>query len=444
MKVFRRKIYSRMLEWKECNGGCALMIEGARRVGKTTVVREFVNREYRSHIIIDFSARDKGIEELFHSFGSGIDVFFRELQRLTGVRLWERQSAIVFDEVQLFPLARQLIKHLVADGRYDYIETGSLISIKKNIEGILIPSEEMSVDMHPMDFEEFLWAKGDDVTFQLVRESFGSGEPLGESAHRRMMGLYTEYMIVGGMPQAVEALLKTNNYDAVENAKRGILRVYTEDAVKINARRILSALPSLLSKHDKSFSPGEIARDSRTRDYLDAVDWLSESKMVNVCRRVTDPDPAPDMHVDENSFKLYLLDTGLLLTAALMSNIGDRDGMYDSIRRNRLGINKGMLFENMVAQELVAADLPLRFCRFSDGDAKTSYEVDFLIYRGGKVSPVEAKSGISSRHASLDRFAEKYGKRVSEAYVIHTKGLRKDGDVTYVPIYMTSLLLERV
>ena len=217
MKVFRRKIYFRMLEWKECNGGCALMIEGARRVGKTTVVREFVSREYRSHIIIDFSARDKGIEELFHSFGSGIDVFFRELQRLTGVRLWERRSAIVFDEVQLFPLARQLIKHLVADGRYDYIETGSLISIKKNIEGIPIPSEEMSVDMHPMDFEEFLWAKGDDVTFQLVRESFGSGEPLSESAHMRMMGLYTEYMIVGGMPQAVEALLKTHNYDAVES-----------------------------------------------------------------------------------------------------------------------------------------------------------------------------------------------------------------------------------
>ena len=440
MDIFRRKAYDRMLEWKADNGRYALMIEGARRTGKTTIATEFAKNEYRSHIIINFSVPNEEIENLFKDYGKGADRFFLRLQEITNVHLHPRESVIIFDEVQKFPLARQLIKQLVEDGRYDYIETGSLISIKKNVEDIVIPSEEMPMELHPMDFEEFLWAMGNETTVPLIRECFAKREPLGFDAHRRIMDLYTTYMIVGGMPQAVASFLEDNNFESVEKSKRTILNLYRNDAVKINARRILTMIPAFLSRHEKTFSPGMVRKGSATRDYLDAVEWLGESKMVNICIRSSDPGPAVDLTLDENSFKMYMLDTGLMITQAFITNVADRRKLYDDLLRGRLNVNLGMVFENMVAQELTMTGHSLVFAKFEHDDSDYLQEVDFVIPEGGKVIPVECKSGVSTRHVSLDRFLNKYGKSVKHAYVVHGKDLRVDGDITYIPIYMTMFI----
>lgn len=440
MDIFRRKAYDKMLEWKADNGRYALMIEGARRTGKTTIATEFAKNEYRSHIIINFSVPNEEIENLFKDYGKGADRFFLRLQEITNVHLHPRESVIVFDEVQKFPLARQLIKQLVEDGRYDYIETGSLISIKKNVEDIVIPSEEMPMELHPMDFEEFLWAMGNETTVPLIRECFAKREPLGFDAHRRIMDLYTTYMIVGGMPQAVASFLEDNNFESVEKSKRTILNLYRNDAVKINARRILTMIPAFLSRHEKTFSPGMVRKGSATRDYLDAVEWLGESKMVNICIRSSDPGPAVDLTLDENSFKMYMLDTGLMITQAFITNVADRRKLYDDLLRGRLNVNLGMVFENMVAQELTMTGHSLVFAKFEHDDSDYLQEVDFVIPEGGKVIPVECKSGVSTRHVSLDRFLNKYGKSVKHAYVVHGKDLRVDGDITYIPIYMTMFI----
>ena len=440
MDIFRRKAYDKMLEWKADNGRYALMIEGARRTGKTTIATEFAKNEYRSHIIINFSVPNEEIENLFKDYGKGADRFFLRLQEITNVHLHPRESVIVFDEVQKFPLARQLIKQLVEDGRSDYIETGSLISIKKNVEDIVIPSEEMPMELHPMDFEEFLWVMGNETTVPLIRECFAKREPLGFDAHRRIMDLYTTYMIVGGMPQAVASFLEDNNFESVEKSKRTILNLYRNDAVKINARRILTMIPAFLSRHEKTFSPGMVRKGSATRDYLDAVEWLGESKMVNICIRSSDPGPAVDLTLDENSFKMYMLDTGLMITQAFITNVADRRKLYDDLLRGRLNVNLGMVFENMVAQELTMTGHSLVFAKFEHDDSDYLQEVDFVIPEGGKVIPVECKSGVSTRHVSLDRFLNKYGKSVKHAYVVHGKDLRVDGDITYIPIYMTMFI----
>ena len=439
-RMFRRKIYDRMLEWKKGEGSTALLIEGARRVGKTTVVREFAKNEYRSFIMIDFSDCDDDVRNLFGTYSKGADRFFARLQELMGTILHRRESLIVFDEVQLFPQARQLIKHLVEDGRYDYIETGSLISIKKNIENILIPSEEESIDMHPMDFEEFLWAQGNEVTVDLLREDFRNLEPLGLSGHRHVMDLYSTYMIVGGMPQAVEAFLEKGSFEAAERAKRQILDLYIRDAVKINARRVLKTVPAQLAKHDRTFSPSVVRKDSRTRDYLVAVDWLVESKVVNICTRTSDPSLALGLSLDDTTFKLYLLDTGLLITASFMENVARREELYRDLMNGKLNVNKGMFFENMIAQELTMTGHLLTYAKFNHKDSPHQQEVDFLIADGDMVIPVKSKSGDSSRHVSLDRFMDKFSDRTKKAYVIHSKDIRVDGDVIYLPIYMTMFL----
>ena len=440
MDIFRRKAYDRMLEWKASNGRYALMLEGARRTGKTTIATEFAKNEYRSHIVINFSVPNEEIQNLFRDYGKGADRFFLRLQDITNVHLYPRESVIVFDEVQTFPLARQLIKQLVEDGRYDYIETGSLISIKKNVENIIIPSEELPMELHPMDFEEFLWALGNDTTVPLIRECFHNREPLGFETHRRIMDLYTTYMIVGGMPQAVASFLEDNNFESVEQSKRAILNLYRNDAVKVNARRMLTMIPAFLSRHEKTFSPGMVRKGSATRDYLDAVEWLGESRMVNVCFRSSDPGPAVDLTLDESSFKMYLLDTGLMITQAFMTNVADRRKLYDDLLKGRLNVNLGMVFENMVAQELTMTGHNLVFAKFDHKDSDNLQEVDFLIPEGRGMIPVECKSGDSSRHISLDRFLDKYGRSVKHAYVVHGKDLRVDGDITYIPIYMTMFI----
>ena len=438
--VYRRKIYNRLLEWKKSEGATALLIEGARRVGKTTVVSEFAKNEYRSFILIDFSDCDDDIKELFKTYSKGADRFFARLQELTGTILYRRESLIVFDEVQLFPLARQLIKHLVKDGRYDYVETGSLISIKKNIKDILIPSEEDSVGMHPMDFEEFLWAQGNQSTVDLLREDFKNLEPLGLQTHRHLMDLYITYMIVGGMPQAVEAYLEEGSFEAAERAKVKILELYYKDTMKINARRVLKTIPAQLAKHDRSFSPSIVRKKSKTRDYLEAVDWLTESKMVNRCIRVSDPGPAMALTEDEISFKLYLADTGLLITASFMENVANRNQLYRDLLNGKINVNRGMFFENMIAQELVMTGHSLTYAKFEHEESSQLQEVDFVIADGNKVIPLESKSGYSSLHKSLDRFMDKFADRMGKAYVIHSKDLRVDGNVIYLPIYMTMFL----
>lgn len=448
MAAFRRKIYTKMLDWKDrYSNKYALLIEGARRVGKTTIVEEFAKKEYESYLLIDFTTATDETKQWFKDYSDDLDTLFRQLQFRYSTALKKGKSVVIFDEVQAFPPARQLIKHLVKDGRYSYIETGSLISLKQNVEGILIPSEEMRIQMHPLDFEEFLWAQGDVTTVDLLRESFMSLTPLGNSVHKHLMRKYTTYMLVGGMPQAVEAFVESNNFDEVETVKRTIIDLYRDDTVKFKsdkgskARRILDRIPALLSKHDKRFSPSQLKKGSRTREYFDSVVWLGESKMVNVCHDVSDPGPAMGLSINDHSFKLYMLDTGLLISASFLSNVDTYSELYDMMLRGKLNVNKGMLLENMVAQELAAKNYELLFCRFLVEETNNPQEVDFLLVKDGKVLPVEVKSGASSTsHISLDRFLTKYKAVADHAYVIHTKDLRVDGNITYLPAYMTMFI----
>lgn len=440
--MFRRKVYDRIMEWKAGNGSTGLFIEGPRRVGKTTVVEEFARNEFDSYLLIDFSIASKEVLGLFNRYSSDLDSLFLYLQLEFGVELFEKRSIIIFDEIQFFPFARQMIKHLVKDGRYYYIETGSLVSIRGASKDILPPSEEDRIQMNPMDFEEFLWATGDTVTPKLLRRSFDEKTPLNE-AHKVVMRKFTEYMLVGGMPQAVSEFIATNNFDKVEGSKTRILNLYLDDtekggaSLKFKTRQILSKLPAMLSRHEKRFSPSAIKKDSRTREYVKAVNWLTDSKMVNRCFRISDPNPAMDQNVDESMFKLYMADTGLLITSTFMSNSGDRDEIYRALVSGKLSINKGMFLENAVAQALVASGHNPGFGRFEDQIERKSYEVDFIIADSGRVIPIEVKSGQSSKHASLDRYIDKYGKWIDQAYVVHTKDLRVDEDLIYIPVYMT-------
>ena len=450
---FRRKVYDELSEWKGSSGGStALLIEGARRVGKTTVVTRFAEENYRSHIIINFANTDTDdIREWMKTEGTDFDKFFFLLQNKYNVRLYERESLIVFDEVQKFPLARQMIKQFVEDGRYDYIETGSLISIKQNTKDIIIPSEEKPIEMHPMDFEEFLWAIGDEGTMEIIRAAFKARTPLGRATHQRIMNTFKIYMMVGGMPQAVDKFITTKNMDAVEEVKKGILSLYSEDTSKIEgpgkakARRILESVPSMLSKHDRSFKPSAIRKKSRTRDYFDVLIWLRESKMVNMCTRVTDPSPALDLNLDEFSFKIYMADTGLLFTSAFRSNVASRSAIYADVMRGKMNVNEGMFFENVVAQELLASGRNLTYCKFNVKGSTNLQEVDFILAEGGSVVPVEVKSSAYSRsHASLDHFIEKFSgnRKVGPIYVIHPKDLSVEGKITYIPVYMVSVMAE--
>lgn len=446
MRVFKRKIWERLAEWKrDFSRDYALLIEGARRVGKTTAVREFAAANYRSYILIDFS-KDRESMKLFRDCMNDLDGLFLRLQSAYGTELYVRDSLIIMDEVQFCPQARQAIKHLVADGRYDYIETGSLISVKRNVRQILIPSEEMAVEMFPMDFEEYLWAKGDTVTAGLIRECFRKKQSLGQAAHRKIMGEYAEYMLVGGMPQAVDALLEYNSFSRVEKVKRGILDLYVKDAAKTEesgsllASMTLQNVPSMLSKHEKRFMPSAVRRGSRIRDFRTSIAWLAGSKTVNICYRSTDPSPALGLNLDEDVFKLYMADTGLLFTAAFRANIGDADEICSAMLKGKLSINEGMFFENQAAQELKASGHDLVYGRFYAEGTSRVQEIDFILASAGRLIPIEVKSSVSGKHVSLDRFMEKYRKWVKEAYVIHTKDLRVDGNVVYIPIYMTMCL----
>ena len=448
MRIFRRKIYDTLLEWKKRSiGKTAAMIDGARRVGKTCLVQEFVRREYRSAVLVDFSKADEQIKATIREKPGDMDALFNSLALLYGVRLYPRESAIVFDEVQLYPLARQMIKHLVADGRYDFIETGSLISLKRNVKDILIPSEEDHIEMHPMDFEEFRWAMGDETSVPFARECFEGMKPLGQGPHKTVLDRYYEYLLVGGMPQAVEAYLATKDFGAADDAKRGILRIYRDDIGKFaqgyeaKVRAIFDAIPEQLSRKEKRYKLSSITKEARFREYEDAFTWLNDARIVNPCFNATEPTAGLALSREHTTQKLYMADTGLLVAHAYNDGRYTDNALYRDIFFGKAGANNGMIIENAVAQELKATGRNLYFySRVNRQNRNNEIEIDFLLRRDGGIHPVEVKSSSYQRHASLDKFRAKFGDRLGQPYILYTKDIMEKDGIIHLPLYMAMFL----
>jgi predicted AAA+ superfamily ATPase len=447
--MFKRKVYQYLKTWKvESAGTSAVMIEGARRVGKSTVAEEFARSEYDDYILIDFSIAEKAIKDNFDNIAN-IDTFFRNLFILTGKTLTKRKCVIIFDEVQFFPKARQSIKQLVKDGRFDFIETGSLISIKKNVKDILLPSEEECIRMYPMDFEEFLWAIGNNAIIDNIRDAFEKRRPLGDAIHRKILKEFRVYMAVGGMPQAVAAYAEGQSYMQIDRVKRGILRLYINDLKKHDteysdrAETVFKSIPEQLMNHNSVFRLSDVDENARTRNCRNAIDFLNESMIVNNCVNVTKPEATLEMYADRTKFKMYMGDTGLLITQ-ILNNGGDIDKMYRSLIIDDLGINQGMIFENMVAQMLRANGHELYFHEFEyssvDNKSSKKYEVDFLTVKGKLLSPIEVKSSGYKSHKSFDYFKEKYQIKMNDRYIVYTKDLIFEDGVLYIPVYMTIFL----
>ena len=447
---FKRKIYDQLLDWKKSsNGKSAALIEGARRVGKSTTVEEFAKNEYDDYILLDFALESKDLRQNFEDNIGDLDTFFRNLFLIKEKDLPERRSVIIFDEVQLFPLARQAIKYLVADGRYDYIETGSLISIKKNVKNILIPSEEEKLKMYPMDFEEFLWAKGNTVVMPAVKEAFENRKPLGDAVHRKTMQLFREYMAVGGMPQAVAAYINGDSFSAIDRIKQNILSLYEDDLKKYDdeekekASLIFKTIPKQLSDHDMHFTFSEVNVNARYVNYVESVEFVAEAMMGNICVNVTMPDILMDLYADRSNFKLYMGDTGLLISQMIREG-EETEGIYRALIFDRLNSNLGMVFENAIAQMFRANGRSLYFHEYryspKGTEIEKKYEVDFLLVKNKKVCPVEVKSSGYSSHKSFDYFIEKYPIKVQNRYIIYTKDLKFSDGITYIPAYMACLL----
>lgn len=442
--VFKRKLYDKMLRWKqESNGETALLIEGARRIGKSTLVEEFAKNEYKSFILIDFSQNSEEVNGLFKDI-TDLDYLFLRLQVIYGTTLYERKSVIVFDEVQQNPLARQAIKHLVKDHRYDYIETGSLISIRKNIKDIVIPSEEVRLPMYPMDFEEFRWALGDTASIPLLRKLFESKKPLGDAAHRKMMRNFRLYMLVGGMPQAVAKYIASNDLSAVDTVKRGIISLYEEDFGKIDetgkAAAIFDAIPAQLSKNVSRYKISSVISGEKYDRVVEIVRLMEDSRVINAAFHCDDPNVGLALTKDPEYFKMYAGDTGLFVTMAFKSREFTDNIIYQKLLSDKLDANLGYVYENVVAQILRATGKELYYHTIRKADGKGYYEVDFLIADGSKVSPIEVKSSGYTTHTSLDRFVEKYSSRVQNKYLVYTKDLKKDGNVLCIPIYMVPFM----
>ena len=442
--VFKRKIYDKLLEWKqESAGRTALLIEGARRVGKSTVAEEFAKNEYKSYILIDFSIASKEVKELFDDI-SNLNYIFLRLQLIFHVDLHERESVIIFDEIQLCPRARQAIKHLVKDHRYDYIETGSLISIKKNVRDILIPSEERKLSMFPMDYEEFLWATGNSATPKLLADVFQARMPLGEAAHRQQMRDFRLYMLVGGMPQAVNEYLQTNNFRKVDLVKRDILQLYEDDFRKIDASGKMSllfdAIPAQLNSNASRYQVSSVLEGERAAQILGLLADMADSKTIQIAYHANDPNVGLANTKDLQRFKLFLADTGLFVTLIFKDKDFTENVIYEKLLSDKLRVNLGYVYENMVAQILSANGQALYYHTFVNPQTKRSYEVDFLSLKQNKLCPIEVKSSGYSMHKSLDAFAEKYSERIAEKYLVYTKDLKKDGDTLLLPIYLLPFL----
>ncbi|MBQ8548485.1 MAG: ATP-binding protein [Lachnospiraceae bacterium] len=446
--MLKRKIYDRLVEWKEkSNGSSALLIDGARRVGKSFIAKEFAEKEYRSHIIVDFGNAPQDILDLFLNDSSNPDLFFAKLSTFYSTPLFKRESLIVFDEVQQFPRARQLIKYLVADGRYDYLETGSLIRLKQNVKDIIIPSEEDHIEMFPLDFEEFLWAMGDTVTVPMLKQCFESKTPLGQALHRKIMNDFRQYVLVGGMPQSVLAYLNEKDFEASDTVKRRILKLYRDDVSKFAAGyedkvfAVFDGIPGQLSKKEKKYKLSSIHKDARFRTYEDSFLWLQEAMVVNTCFNATDPNIGLALSADHATQKCYMADTGLLVTHTFMDNSYTENELYRAILFDRLNINEGMIMENVVAQMLRRNGHKLYFYSRSDAIQRENHmEIDFLIAEGKKIAPIEVKSNNYTSHASLDKFRNRFSKVIGNAYILYSKDiLIKDG-ITHLPFYMAMFL----
>lgn len=441
-RVFRRKIYDDILDWKRKNDGrTALLVEGARRIGKSTIVEEFARNEYKSYILIDFNTASAEVKSLFDDL-MNLEFIFLRLQQAYSTQLFERNSVIVFDEVQQCSKARQAIKYLVKDGRYDYIETGSLISIRKNIENITIPSEEDRIQMNPMDYEEFRWALGDTVTVPLLKTFWEKKIPLG-AAHRDAMRNLRLYLLVGGMPQAVNAYLDTNNLRTVDEVKRKIILLYREDFAKIDktgkVSNLFMSVPAALSRNASRYVPSSIIGNVADDKMSELLMNLEDSKTVNIAHHADDPNIGIPVSANYDKFKIFLADTGLFVTLAFWDKGFTENIIYDKLLSDKLSVNLGYVYENLIAQMLVASGNRLFYHTWKK-DEKHYYEIDFLLSRGAKLCPVEVKSSGYKTHASLDAFCDKYSARVGSRYLIYTKDLTKDNGTTLLPAYMTPLL----
>lgn len=443
MQVYKRKIYNKLLDWKKTwNGKYAVLIEGPRRVGKSTVAEDFARREYHSYIMIDFLKTGDRYHEIFEHLDD-LDYFFLNLQQMARVQLYPRESVIIFDEIQFFPKAREAIKYLVADGRYDYIETGSLISIKKNVKDIQIPSEEKKIQMVPMDYEEFTWAIGKNDVVPMLKLGFESKRPSDPHVFRQNMRDFRLYMLVGGMPQAVTTYLETNNLKRVDDTKRTILDLYHDDFRKLDPagriNRLFDSIPSQLTSSSSSFSVSSILEGYKKEDAVNLLNDLEDSKTVLISHNVTDPEVGFAASEELSTFKFYVCDIGLFITMMFMDKDYTENIIYDKLLSDKMPANLGMLYENMVAQMLVANGNKLYYHFFKARDSKSQhekkYEIDFLLSRKTKICPLEVKSSGYKTHASIDMFKRKYSSRIGEKYLIYSKDYFRDGDVKCLPIY---------
>lgn len=441
-RVFKRKLYAELLDWKRTsNGKTALLIEGARRVGKSTLAEYFAQQEYETYILVDFNKAPKHIKELFEDLTDLNNIFLR-LQQHYHVILKPRKSLIVFDEVQNCPLARQAIKYLVQDGRYDYIETGSLISIKKNTQHITIPSEEERVTLFPMDYEEFRWALGDEVSYELLKQVYASTKTMG-TAHRDTMYDLRLYMLVGGMPQAVNTYLETNNLSLVDKTKRQIIKLYLDDLQKIdptgNAEKLFQNIPAQLSSNISRYQPYPVVGDQSAEKLTELLQALSESKTTLFSYHCTDPNVGMSLNKDLSRYKIYLADTGLFVTLCFWDKAFTENIIYQKLLTDKLEANLGYIYENLVAQMLASQGNNLFYYTFPK-DNKHNYEVDFLLSRGNKIVPIEVKSSGYKTHKSLDAFCGKHPSRIGDRILLYTKDYKKDGATMCLPIYFTSML----
>lgn len=449
----KRKIYDQLIKWKQDGAGkTAILIDGARRVGKSYVAEKFAKEEYKSYLLIDFNRVGDEIKDLFLHYLGDLDTLFMYLSGYYNIRLYEHESLIIFDEVQMFPRARAALKYLVADGRYDYLETGSLMSIKKNVKDIVIPSEERHIKMYPMDFEEFLWAMGNDTLMDIIRKQFEGRKAMGQVMHRKAMDYFRQYLIVGGMPQAVQEYVESRDFNRVDLIKRDILTLYRADIVKhaagyeMKVESIFDEIPTQLQKHEKRFTLSSLGKEARFREYEDALFWLDDAMIANICYNSTEPNIGLRLNRDRMTLKCYMGDTGLLISHAFDENGLVSEEIYKKLLFDKLEVNQGMIIENIVAQMLAAGGHRLYFYSNPSRDDKDArMEIDFLIAKSKitsrhNISPIEVKSGKNYTLTSLKKFMKRYAGQTATPYVLHTGDLKEENGILYLPHYMTPLL----
>ena len=442
--IFRRKIYDKMLEWKTNRSQkYSLLIKGARRVGKSTIAKEFAKKEFKSYILIDFAHASKAIIELFEDMYD-LDMFFLKLQQFSKTRLYENESVIIFDEIQLCPKARQAIKYLVADGRYRYIETGSLLSLRRNTQDILIPSEEYKISMYPMDYEEFLWAIGDNVTADTIRLLLETKKPAGNSMHRELMRIFRLYMLIGGMPQAIETYLEKKNLCSVDETKRAIVDLYEEDFTKIDgtglAGDIYDSIPASLTGNSSRYVYSYAKKGTRSKQIYRLIPDMLSSYTVNIAYHANNPGVGMALEKDTERFKLFTSDIGLFITLSYKDKDFTENLIYDKLLSDKLDANLGYVYENAVAQILVAKGNNLFYYTEKSETSNHLHEIDFLLSSGTKICPIEVKSGNYKTFKSFDDFCNKFSSRIGEKYIVHTKDYKRENGVTFIPVYMLPFL----